>query len=315
MMGKGNSITILILAVVIILLPLWVTNNYFLSVLVFIGIYSLVAIGLSFLLVYAGQISLCQGAFFGIGAYSSGILTVKYGINPWMALVIGVIMAIAVAYLIGKPVLKLRGHYLAMATLGFGWLAFIFFNEQINLTDGPSGLTGVPNLRLFGFEFDSDLNYYYIVWLTLFIVLILSLHITRSRIGRALRAIGDDEIAAQSLGVDTAKYKAQLFILSAGYASVAGSFYAHYLNFISPSDVSVFFSIKIVIMVVIGGLTNLWGALIGASVLTILPEALTVFEDYDILMFGGILVLMMLFMPKGLGSRIPLLIGLFRSQK
>ena len=302
-MGKTNLISVLVLALIIALFPLVVKSNYYRSVMVFVGIHAMVTVGLSLLLVYAGQISLGHGAFFGIGAYSSGILTVKFAVGPMPALVIGIALVIIVAYVIGKPSLKLTGHYLAMATLGFGWLAYIFFNEQANLTDGPSGLIGIPNLTLFGITLDTDLDYYSIVWLLLLLFLCMSLNIVRSRVGRALRSIGDDEIASRSLGVDTAKYKIQVFILSAVFASIAGSIYASYLNFISPSDVNIFFSIKLVVMVVIGGMTNLWGALIGAAVLTIMPEVLTVFEDYDILIFGGILVIMMIFMPKGLGSK------------
>lgn len=303
-MGKRNLIAVLLLAIVIALFPLVVKNNYYRSVMVFVGIHAMVTIGLALLLIYAGQISLGHGAFFGIGAYTSGILTVKFTANPLLALAMGIVLVVIVAYTIGKPTLKLTGHYLAMATLGFGWLAYIFFNEQANLTDGPSGLIGIPHLSLFGIKLDTDLDYYLVVWLLLLIFLCMSLNIVRSRVGRALRSIGDDEIAAKSLGVDTAKYKIQVFVLSAVYASIAGSLYAYYLNFVSPSDVNIFFSIKLVVMVVIGGMTNLWGALIGAAVLTIMPEVLTIFADYDILIYGGILVLMMIFMPKGLGSNL-----------
>jgi branched-chain amino acid transport system permease protein len=303
-MGKRNLIAVLLLAIVIALFPLVIKSNYYRSVMVFVGMHAMVTIGLALLLGYAGQISLGHGAFFGIGAYSSGILTVKFAVNPLLALVMGIVLVIIVAYTIGKPTLKLTGHYLAMATLGFGWLTYIFFNEQINLTDGPSGLIGIPSLSLFGVKLDTDLDYYLVVWLLLLIFLSMSLNIVRSRVGRALRSIGDDEIAAKSLGVDTAKYKIQIFVLSAVYASIAGSLYAHYLNFISPSDVDIFFSIRLVIMVIIGGMTSLWGALIGAAVLTIMPEVLTIFEDYDILIYGAILVLMMVFMPKGLGSKL-----------
>ncbi len=305
--------TIFILATVIAAFPLLVSNNYYRSVMVFVGIHAMVAIGLALLLVYAGQISLGHGAFFGIGAYASGILSVKFGVNPWLAQAVGIALVIAVAYAVGRPSLKLSGHYLAMATLGFGWLAHIFFNEQIALTDGPSGLTGIPRLTLWGFKLETDLDYYLLVWFVFLIFLSVSLNITQSRVGRALRSIRDDEIASKSLGVDTAKYKIQIFILSAVFASVAGSLYAHYLTFVSPSDVRIYFSIKLVVMVVIGGMTNLWGALIGAAVLTILPEALTLFEDYDILIFGGILVLMMIFMPKGLGAKIVFLERLYPS--
>lgn len=304
---------ILLLASFVAAFPLLVRNNYYRSIMVFVGIHAMVAIGLAMLLVYAGQISLGHGAFFGIGAYTSGILSAKFGVNPWLAQVVGILIVIVVAYAIGRPSLKLSGHYLAMATLGFGWLTHIFFNEQIGLTGGPSGLTGIPNLTLWRFKLDTDLDYYLLVWFVFFIFLSLSLNITRSRVGRALRSIHDDEIASKSLGVDTAKYKIQIFILSAVFASAAGSLYAHYLTFISPSDVRIYFSIKLVVMVVIGGMTNLWGALIGAAVLTILPEALSIFEDYDILIFGGILVLIMIFMPKGLGAKIVFLERLYPS--
>jgi branched-chain amino acid transport system permease protein len=212
----------------------WEATSYYPDVLVFVAIHSIIATGLCLLLGFAGPISLGHAAFYGIGAYRSGIVTTKLGWSPWVAIPGGVVIATAVAYCIGVPSLRLRGHYLAMATLGFSVIVFIFFNEYVSLTGGPSGFGGVPRLSFFGIVLDTTIRYYYFVWFLAIVVLTLSLNIVNSRVGRALRAIHGSEIAATCLGVDAAKYKVWIFVLSAAYGAVAGSLYAHYVTFVNP---------------------------------------------------------------------------------
>ena len=276
------------------------TNDYYFTLFNFIGIHTLLVVGLNLLMGYAGQISLGHAAFFGLGAYTSGILTATYGFNPWLAMLLGLVVSGLAALLIGIPALKLRGYYLAMATLGFGIIVYIVFNEAQKLTGGPSGLSGIPSLSLAGFPLNTPRRLYFLIWLIVGIILALSANLVNSRLGRGLRALHDSEAAAQSLGVNTARLKLLIFIWSALYASLAGSLYAHTLNFIAPSSFGFMFSIKLVTMVVLGGMASIWGSLLGAGALTVLPELLTVFHDFEMVIFGAILMAVMIFLPRGL---------------
>jgi len=275
-------------------------NDYYLTLINFIGIHTLLVVGLNLLMGYGGQISLGHAAFFGLGSYTSAILTATYGINPWLALIAGLVVCGVTAFLIGVPALKLRGYYLAMATLGFGIIIYIVFTEAQTWTGGPSGLAGIPNLSVFGFKLDTPKRLYLLIWPVLGVILAISANLVDSRTGRALRALHEGENAAQSLGVDTSRLKLLIFIWSALYASLAGSFYAHTLNFIAPASFGFMFSIKLVTMVVLGGMASIWGSLLGAAVLTVLPEMLTVFHDYEVIIFGAILMVVMIFLPRGL---------------
>ena len=202
--------------------------------------------------------------------------------------------------MVGMPALKLTGYYLAMATLGFGIIVHICFKEFVWLTGGPSGLVGIPLISMGGIVFDDPRTYYHLVWAITLGAIAISLNIVDSRVGRALRAIHDSESAARATGISTSRLKIWVFVLSAIYASVAGSLYAHFITFISPSSFDFMFSIKLVTMCVVGGMASIWGAVFGAATLTLLPEVLAMFHDYDIVIFGLILMAVMIFMPQGL---------------
>ncbi|MFQ6066918.1 MAG: branched-chain amino acid ABC transporter permease [bacterium] len=311
-MGKKNLLSLLILAGVMLTLPLGLGNSYYLNVLVFVGIYSLITIGLSLLMGYAGQISLGQAAFFGLGAYTSGVFSAKFGISPWLALLIAIFVTGGIAFLIGAPALKLKGHYLAMATLAFGEIVFIVFNQESSYTGGPSGFGQIPRFRLGNFLLRTDIHYYYLVWILVIVVLLVSLNVIHSRVGRALRSIHGGELAANIMGVNTARYKIQVFVLSAVYASLAGSLYAHFITFLNPTPFGFHFSVAAVTMVVVGGMASVWGAMIGAALLTLLPEYLRVFHDYDILIYGSTLLVIMIFLPQGLFAGI---LGLIKKER
>ncbi|MCK5204893.1 MAG: branched-chain amino acid ABC transporter permease, partial [Desulfobacterales bacterium] len=169
------------------------------DLLIFAGIYCLMTMGLSLLMGYTGQISLGQAAFYGIGAYVSAILTATYGLNPWLCMIIGMIVAAIVAIMVGVPALKLRGHYLAMATLAFGIIVFIIFNEEVEWTGGPDGMSGIPGLSVFGFNFDTTEKYYYLVWFFVYAAFIFTINVIQSRSGRALRAIHASEAASNAM--------------------------------------------------------------------------------------------------------------------
>ncbi|MGP8014599.1 MAG: branched-chain amino acid ABC transporter permease [Smithella sp.] len=284
--------------------PFFLKGNYLLNVLVFVGINTMLAVALNLLLGYAGQISLGHAAFFGMGAYISGIITARFPVDPFLVMILAALCSGALAFVIGFPILKLKGHYLAMATLGFGIIMYIIFNETVELTGGPSGLSGIPNLHIGSLIFDNDLNNYYLVWMFTLAVMLLSINLSQSRIGRALRAIHDSEVAARVMGVNARILKVQIFTVSAVISAIAGSLYAHIMTFIAPASFGFNFSVELLTMVVVGGLGSIYGSFLGAAILTMLPELLRVFQNFDIVIYGLMLILMTMFMPGGLVSGI-----------
>ena len=334
---KRDYLYVGILIAVIMLLPYLLTNDYYLHLFILIALHTIVVLGLNLLMGYAGQISLGHAAFYGLGAYTSGILTVLYGFHPVIAALVALVLVGLTAYVVGVPSLKLKGHYLAMATLGFGIIVSIIFNEMkftsshLNLPmGGPEGITDipklyfikfnfnldqilslrlgditglsqvVPNLYAFNIVFDTDLKYYYLVWVFAILMLVLSSNIINSRVGRALRALHTSETAASTLGIDIQRYKVSVFVISALFASLAGSLYAHFITSVGPSSFGFHKSIMLVVMVVVGGMASIWGSIFGATVITLLPEALSVFEDFDTIVYGLILMLILIFLPEGL---------------
>jgi branched-chain amino acid transport system permease protein len=292
------------LAVAIVFFPVFTQNPYYLNVANIIGLNTIVVVGLNLLIGYAGQISLGHAAFYGLGAYISGILTVTYNVSPWIALVTAVCVTAVLALLIGIPTLKLRGHYLVMATLGLNLIINIIMVQWDSVTGGPSGFPGIPNLGMGNWSFDSDLKMYCLIWGVVFVAIVLALNLVRSRPGRALRALHGSELAASCFGVDTKSYKVKIFVLSAIYASLAGSLYAHYLTFISPKTFDIFFSVELVTMVIVGGMGSIWGVLFGTIFLTSLPNVLHFFDEYKDIIYGLILVVILIFMPQGVGVAI-----------
>jgi branched-chain amino acid transport system permease protein len=194
-----------------------------------------------------------------------------------------------------------------MATLGMGIIVYIVFNETIDITGGPSGLSGIPNLSICGVIFNSDVKNYYLVWFFAIVTILLSVNLSTSRIGRALRAIHDSEAAARILGVNVRLLKVQIFTISGIFSALAGSLYAHTVQFISPTSFGFNVSIELLTMVIIGGLGSIYGSFLGAAILTLLPELFRTFQDYDIVVYGIVLIVMTMFMPGGLVRGIPLL--------
>lgn len=300
-----DLIKFLAFAAMVFAAPLLFNGGYLMNVLVFVGIHTMLAIGLNLLLGYAGQISLGHAGFFGLGAYLSGILTATYAWNPWLAMPVAALAVGALAFTIGFPILKLKGHYLAMSTLGMGIIMYIVFNETIDLTGGPSGLSGIPNISIGSLTFDNDIKNYYLIWSFTLLLVLVTLNLANSRVGRALRAIHDSEVAAQVMGVNARLLKVQIFALSAMISAIAGSLYAHTMTFISPASFGFNFSVELLTMVVIGGLGSIYGSFLGAALLTLLPEFLRAAHDYDIIIYGSLLMLMVMFMPGGLVRGVP----------
>jgi branched-chain amino acid transport system permease protein len=302
-MKKGDLLSFLIFILLIILLPVISGSTYTITVGIFSGINALVAIGLCILMGYAGQVSLGQAGFYGIGAYISSILSVHAGLPIVISAICAMIIAAIAAMILAVPALRLKGHYLAVATLGFGEIIFIILNEWG--PGGPSGFGDIPHFSLLGYTIDSTTGYFYLVWGFVAAVMLFSINLINSGTGRALRAIHDSDLACNAMGLNVTALKIKVFILSAVYASLAGSLYAHYVTFISPSSFSLFYSILVLMMVIVGGITNVWGSIIGAVVITVLPELLRRFEELDVLVYGLILTVSLMFFRKGL---VPILI-------
>lgn len=297
-MNRNNAIIFIIFIFLILLFPLFSPGSYYLSIAIFAGINALIVIGLCILMGYAGQISLGQSGFYGIGAYISGILTLKLGIPVILSAIAASGVAAVAAMTLAVPALRLKGHYLAVATLGFGEIIHIMLNEFG--PGGPSGFGDIPRFNIFGFVFDSPTSFFYLTWGVVALVMLFSINLINSRTGRALRAMHDSEVACKAMGLDIVSLKIKVFVLSAVYASIAGSLYVHYITFVSPSTFTLFHSVLIVMMAVVGGINNLWGGIVGAIIITILPELLRQFDEFDVLAYGLILTLSLLFFRKGL---------------
>ena len=290
-------------------------NAYFLNIMGFTGIYVLLSTGLNLLMGYARQISLGHAAFWGLGAYTSGILTARFGWSPLPALLASILGTCVAALAVGIPALRLKGHYLAMATLGVGIIFQVVFVQFASLTGGPSGLIDVPSFSVGSIKVDSPLANYYFIWAWVALGLMAALNLSQSKMGRALNAIKGSDIAAECMGVKTYEYKVIIFVLSAAYAAVAGSLYVHYINFTAPETFGFMNSILLLTMVVVGGIGSFWGPVIGASILTILPEYLRAYEGLEVLLYGLILVAVMMFMPRGLAPLFRNLSLRFRASK
>ncbi|MFN3929878.1 MAG: branched-chain amino acid ABC transporter permease [Thermoflexus sp.] len=297
-----------------------------LDTMIRVGLYTIVLVGLNLLMGYAGQASLGQAAFYGMGAFFSAILTVRghaLGIPaavtarwwwPWLVMLTGALLVGLVAYGIGRPILRLRGHYLAMATLSLGIVVYILLRENLglphlNLTGGFDGIQGIPRLRLGESVIWPAWRYYFLVWLFAFVAIAVGLHVIHSRVGRALRAIHGSELAAESVGVAVPHYKALIFALSAALAALAGSLYAHFQTTVIPATFGFGPSLELVVMSAVGGMASIWGAPFGALAILLIQEALrtqlhrvipNAQGEFEAIAFGVILVLIMLFLPEGL---------------
>ena len=313
-----------VLGIVLALLPVYLPNNYQVSIMAFIALNTILTVGLSLLMGYAGQISLGHAVFYGMGGYSTGLFALKLGWSPLAAMAAGAILTGIIAYLIGIPILRLKGNYLAMATLGLNVIFTLFLSQQTDWTGGPNGLSGIPKLAVGDFKITNDIQFYYVVWFAALAILALSLNIVNSRVGRDLRAIHGSEIAAEMVGVDAAHYKNLVFALSAVYASIAGSLYSFWIGLISPSVFGINFSVELVVMVAIGGLASVWGAIFGAAAVTLLTEFLRnllpqllrgASGEQEIIAFGVILMLVMIFLPEGLTTGTVLRIRRWRAER
>jgi branched-chain amino acid transport system permease protein len=298
-MKKNQFLGLYIIMAVLVVLPFVLPNNFYVDLAIRMAINAVIVLGLNLLIGFAGQISLGHAGFLGIGAYATAALPTHFGWHPLLAMVAGAAAAGLLAATLARPIFKLKGHYLAMATLGLGIIINIVVRTEAAWTGGPDGMS-VPPMSLAGFEISGDKHWYWIVAILLSVSVWASLNLIDSPFGRALRALHGSEVASKVVGVDVVRYKVAIFVLSAVFASIMGSVTAHYVGFVTPNLADFFHSIELVTMVVIGGMASVYGSVVGAVLLTALPQALTTFEGWETVAFGTILMLCMIFLPKGL---------------
>lgn len=298
-----NTQGVLLLVAAAIVFPFFVSSSA-VTVMALGGLFAMVAIGLNLLVGYAGKISFGHNAFMALGAYGTGILTVNYEWSPLAAMIVATAGTGLVAFLVGAPILRLRGHYLAMITLAFAQIIIIVSTRWTEVTGGLTGIPGVPDFRIFGFEFDTRLKMYYLIWFIAIVLFLLSFRVVDSRFGRALRALGAHEAAAGALGVDVVRCRIQIFVLSAVFASLAGSLYAHFLNYVNGTFFDLSVMIQLMAILVVGGIGTLWGPLIGAILLVWVSQNLGSYAEYSHLIYGLIYGSALLFLPRGVVGEI-----------
>ncbi|RJE82301.1 branched-chain amino acid ABC transporter permease [Paracoccus onubensis] len=303
--ARGKWLQLAVLAIVIAALPLIFPSGYYYRVGALIFVNALSVVGLVILIGLAGQISLGHAGFAGIGAYACALAPAHLGLHPGLALVLGAVVSGLLALLIGRPILRLKGYYLAVATLGFGILVSMVLTNERALTGGPDGMAvediGLrPLLRDLGWRISGGEFWYGISGIALLIGAWMALNLLDSPTGRAMRALHGSEVAASTVGIDVARQKLRAFVISAVYASVAGSLLALQNGFVTPDIAGFMHSIEMVTMAVLGGVGSVIGAVLGAAILTLLPQVLTVFAEYEQLVLGAVMIIVMIFMPQGL---------------
>ena len=291
----------------VLLLPLVVPSSFHLRIATLVFIFALAVVGLNLLMGFAGQVSLGHAGFFGIGAYAVAVGPTHLGIPSWAAMLIGGALAGFIAFAIGRPILRLKGHHLAVATLGMGLLIGMVLNNEARWTGGPDGMP-VPRLVLFGWTARGTWTWYWISGVTLTLAALLAVNLIESPTGRAFRAIHDSETASSVLGIDVARYKLIVFVLSAVYAAIAGAYLALFDGLVTPVSAGFLRSIEFVTMAVLGGLGSILGSIVGAAILTVLPQVLTVFHEYEHIALGLIMIVFMIFLRAG---TVPSLAALF----
>jgi branched-chain amino acid transport system permease protein len=282
------------------ILPVFMKDAYYLRILITIGIYIVLALSLNLINGYTGLFSIGHAAFYGIGAYSSALLTLRLGVPFVLALPLSGMIAGLFGFLIGKPTLRLSGIFLTLATLGFNIIYVLLMINLEGLTRGPLGIAGIPIPKIFSYSFSRPVDYYYLILFLVLFTLGSIYRIVHSRFGKALLAIREDETAAETMGVNTVHYKIAVFVISTFYAGMAGSFFAHFIRFIAPDSFTFWESFTLLAMLALGGQGNLVGPIAGASLLIAIPEIFRFLQDYRMIFYGLILIFMMLFRREGL---------------
>ncbi len=293
----------------IILIPIPLTGDYITHVSILILLYAATAASLDILVGYTGRLSLGHAAFFAIGAYTSTLLAMNWGVSPWIGVFIGGIMASVFGLILGVPSLKLRGPYLAISTLGFGVIVWLMLINLEWLTRGPLGIPHIPPLPSIGpLDFRTRTNFYYVALVFALASIFLMHLLTKSRVGKILMSIREDEEAALSVGVDVPSFKVYAFLIATFFAGISGGLYAHYLRYISPDLSTLSESIYILSMDIIGGFGTIVGPVMGAAVLSLLQELLRSYLEYRYLIYGLLIILVMKFFPSGIYGMVEFVI-------
>ena len=290
----------LVIVALLAIVPAVVTNLYHIQVLIFIGIYTILTLSLNLLNGYVGLLSIGHAAFYGVGAYASAKLVMTVGLPFPLAMLGAGAVAGIIGYLIAKPTLRLSGIYMTLATLGFNMIFFLILQNWMSFTNGPLGIMDIPPPNIFGYEIETRVQYYYLVFFLVLLTVVSMHRLMTCRFGRALVSIRENELAAEAMGVHTTRYKIQAFVLAAFYAGIAGSFYAHFVKYISPDSFYIYESFILLAMLAFGGQGNLIGPVVGAAVLIIIPEIFRFLQEYRMLVYGGVLITMMLVRRQGL---------------
>jgi branched-chain amino acid transport system permease protein len=297
---KNRRLSDLLLTLALLaIIPLLIPNSYIFDVVIRIGLTAIAVIGLNILMGLAGQISIGHAAFVAGAAYASAILTSVYHWPAWLSIPMAVAAMTLLAFLLAVPMLRLNGHALTIATLGLGLIVHIVLINEVAWTGGPDGLATLP-LSFGGFAINTDLRWYVLVAAVLLVCVVLSRNLDGSAAGRALRTVRDSEIAACAMGIDTYRLKVRAFVVSAAFAGLSGALTAHYSGFITPDMTSFLKNVELATMVVVGGRGSTLGAIIGAALLTALPQLLGGWSDYEMVAFGLILMSTMIFLPEGI---------------
>ncbi|MBN7773997.1 branched-chain amino acid ABC transporter permease [Clostridium aminobutyricum] len=297
----SNKIIIFSIAISLILLPflLQVINTYLLHIAITIGVYIILSLSLNVIVGYAGQFALGHAAFYGIGAYVSALAMVNFKLSFWLALPLAAIVTGIFGLLLGSPVIRLKGDYLGIVTLGFGEIVRMIFINWIDVTKGPMGITSIPSPHIFEYTFNNKIDFYFLIVILDIITIFIISRIVYSGIGLNLLTIREDETVARSIGIKPTKYKLMAFTIGAFFAGAAGAFWAGYISFISPDAFKYIDSVNILAMVVLGGTASIPGSILGAVILTIAPEILRYASDYRMMLMGIAIVVMMIFKPSG----------------
>src|SRR5262245_1229972 len=259
-------------------------------------------VGLSLFLGYGGQYSFAQAVFYGIGAYTSAILVTRHGVPVVAAFLCAGGLGGLIAYLLSTPILRLQGYYLAVATLAFCQIFHVLVVENFSVTGGPTGIYGIPPFSVAGWEFSSVRSYHYLTWGVAVASLVFAQNLMNSRIGRALKAIQSSEEAASVLGIDTIGLKTKIFVLPGVTGALAGSLYADFVTYISPGTFTLELSIWLVVVLAVGGVRTIWGVVLAAVFTTVFPFLLGKYQNYNMLVFGIVLILVLKFMPNGIAG-------------
>ena len=298
---RYKYLAIIIALAIIFCLPLLLSEQrYVLFLMCTFGIYIIVTAGLDLCFGYSGQISIGQAAFYAIGAYTSAILSASCNVPVLLAMLIGGIAAALAGYGLAFSAVKLVHHFLALVTIGFGEIVRLLILNSVNLTGGPDGFIGIPALKIFGIDFGSNLMFFYFIFFLTIVFLILKSSIVNSRVGRAFIAIRENPTASEAFGIKLSKYKAMAFAVGAFFAGIGGALYAHLVKFISPETFSIDQSIMFLVMVLIGGMGTFFGPILGAVLIIIVNEWLQIFGDFQMAIYGIIIIVVLFFMPKGI---------------